>query len=74
MLLNHKLNYKVEIQKEFYEFLKDNDLKIYSKELIKLFKLLNSDMNNSNLIINYYLKSNISKTWGNLLHYVVFKK
>tara|TARA_B100000989_G_scaffold298989_1_gene291709 strand:- start:3965 stop:5122 length:1158 start_codon:yes stop_codon:yes gene_type:complete len=74
MLLNHKLNYKVEIQKEFYEFLKDNDLKIYSKELIKLLKLLNSDMNNSNLIINYYLKSNISKTWGNLLHYVVFKK
>jgi len=36
--------------------------------------LLNINKNNSDDIVKYYINSSIDNMWGNLLHYIVFKK
>ena len=74
-LVNNKHIVKINIPKNFYKFLSINGLSQYSRELKNITSLLNNNENNSEKIINYYIKTKkISKSWGNLLHYVVFKK
>ncbi len=74
-LVNKNLTQNIKISKEIKIFFKKNNLESHLFEIDKLIKLLNLKKNNTNEVINFYLKSKIIKTtWGNLLHYVVFKK
>ena len=74
-LENKNLNKNLYIPKELKFFFINNGLKNYYKEINKLIELLNSKSKNAEKIINYYRQSKkIKYTWGNLLHYVVFKK
>ncbi len=72
---NKGLDKSLLIPKELKQLLKNNGLNDYYKEIDILLKLLNSKSQNSKQIINFYKRSKkIKITWGNLLHYVVFKK
>ena len=72
---NKNLDKKIKINKTVNKIFYYNRMKSYRKEFLDIIKLLNSSTNNINKIIKYYTKSKkLKKTWGNLLHYVVFKK
>ncbi len=72
---NKGLDKSLLIPRELKQLLKNNGLNDYYKEIDILLKLLNSKSQNSKQIINFYKRSKkIKITWGNLLHYVVFKK
>ena len=74
-LVNKNLKQNIIISKEIKILFKKNNLDRHLFEIERLIKLLNSKKNNTNKVINFYLKSKVIKTtWGNLLHYVVFKK
>lgn len=74
-LINKNLDKNLKISNEIKILFKKNNLSLYIKEIEKLIKLLNSKDQNTKQIINFYSKSKkIKSTWGNLLHYVVFKK
>ena len=74
MLLNNELDIKTKFPETFYKFLKYNNRTKLAQELKELFRLLNINKNNSDDIVKYYINSSIDNMWGNLLHYIVFKK
>ena len=65
----------LKVNKEIKILFKKNNLEEYIFEIDRLIKLLNSKKQNIDSVVNLYLKSKkVKTTWGNLLHYVVFKK
>ena len=74
-LINKNLSQNLEVNNEIKTLFKKNNLGEYIFEIDGLIKLLNSKKKNIDSVVNLYLKSKkVKTTWGNLLHYVVFKK